>query len=98
MHMHPAVARALVQQHQAGLARMAGRRRRKKPPAVCLDGPQGLGVRIYLTDKQTRKLFAEWERLLAGLARRCAEPGRRGAAGYELVVLGRRVDEPADRI
>lgn len=87
--MHPDIARALVQQHHENLARMAGRwRRRKRQPAPFLDEPDGLGVRVYLTEAESRQLFAEWERLLA----RFAERRSASASRYELVVLGRRMD------
>jgi hypothetical protein len=83
------IARALVKQHQQDLARMAGPIRRRKHTAVpFLDEPEGLGARVYLTEAQTRQLFAEWERLLA----RFAERRSAGASPYELVVLGRRTD------
>ena len=87
--MHPDIARALVKQHHDGLAQMAGRwRRRRQRPAPFLREPEGLGVRVYLTDAETRQLFAEWERLLT----RFAERRSAGASRYELVVLGRRMD------
>jgi hypothetical protein len=83
------IARALVKQHQRDLARMAVPIRRRKPTAVPFPGePGGLAARVYLTDAETRQLFAEWERLLA----RFAEPRSAGASQYELVVLGRRTD------
>jgi hypothetical protein len=87
--MHADIALALAKQHQQELARMAGRWRRRRPrPAPFPAEPEGLGARIYLTDTETRELFAEWERLLA----RFAERRPAGAPQYELVVLGRRTD------
>lgn len=107
--MHVSIARTLVAQHQGELAQMAGRGRRgggrrwrrgRRPQdhqGVFLDGPEGVGIRVYLTARETQRFTGEWSALLAGLARRYGDPGRRpGAVEYEVVVLGRQLRERAE--
>lgn len=66
-------------------------------PGVFLSGTEAYGFRVYLTPAEARKLTRDCSRLLDRYADRVDDPGRRpaGAVPVELVVLSRRLPEPA---
>ena len=67
------------------------------PSGVFLSGTEACGFRIYLTPAEARRLARDCSRLAGRYADRMGNPGRRpaGAVPVEVVVLSRRLPEPA---
>ncbi|MGE5133125.1 MAG: hypothetical protein ACM32E_09470 [Gemmatimonadota bacterium] len=88
------LGRAWPRRRFAGAARVP---QPAPPTGVFLDGTEAYGFRIYLTPAEARRLARDCSRLAGRYADRVDDPRRRpaGAMPVEVVVLSRRLPEPA---